>query len=125
MSAWSPLLPMLFSPNYLVWWVGSSKESPCCFKLLPCTHYRGHCALGNFHCSRNVFVAFYRFVPPHNPVSELYRQLFPPYGLVLVLICIVSCVSFKKMSNAFPTDGLQSKCINISKMIKRNWRLQS
>lgn len=35
------------------------------------SNYGGHCA----SVQQEVFVAFPRFVPRHNPVSELYKQI--------------------------------------------------
>ena len=76
-------------------------------------------------------VAFSRSVSRHNPVSDLCRQYLRPHGLVFALIFIVSCETLYRQVCAFPhhlqsieftTGGLQSRCRNISKMIKRHGR---
>jgi hypothetical protein len=44
----------------------------------------GHCVLGDLQCCRNVLVPFPRFLPRHNPVSELYGQFIRSHGLVFL-----------------------------------------
>ena len=41
--------------------------------------------LSVLQCCRNVLVPFRRYVPRHNPVSELYRQFLWSHGLVFPL----------------------------------------
>ena len=43
--------------------------------------------LGDLQCCRH----FFRSVPRHNPVSELYGQFLPPHGLVYALTYTVNC----------------------------------
>jgi hypothetical protein len=79
----------------------------------------GNCVLGDLQCCRHFLVPFPRSVPQHNPVSELYGQFLRPYGLVLSLTYTVNCGNHVQ-SIEFTTDGLQSSCRNISRMIKGN-----
>ena len=88
-------------------------------KLLPFKNDGGHCVLGDLQCCRSVLVPFPRSVPRHNPVSELYGQLFRPHGLVFALTCTVDCGTLYRHLCAFPNDaqsieftkgGLQSSC---------------
>ena len=98
-------------------------------KLLPFKNDGGHCVLGDLQCSRNFLVPFPRYVPWHNPVSELYGQLLRPHDLVFALTCIVNCGTLYRQVCVFPnhaqsieftTGGLQSSCRNISRMINVN-----
>ena len=91
-------------------------------KLLPFKNDGGHCVLGDLQCCINVFVPFPRFVPRHNPVSELYGQFVQPHGLGFALTCTVNCGTLYRQGCAFPnhvqsieltTGGLQSSCKNI------------
>jgi hypothetical protein len=74
-------------------------------------------------------VPFPSTVPQHNPVPELYRQFLRPHVLVFALRCTVKCGTLYRQVCAFPnhvqtieftTDGLQSSCRNISRMINGN-----
>jgi hypothetical protein len=47
-------------------------------------------------------VPFPRYVPWHNPVSELYRQFLRPHGLAFALACTVNCVTLHRQVCAFP-----------------------
>ena len=105
----------------------SSRKSLSGSKLLPFKNDGGHCVLGDLQCCRHFLVPFPRFVPRHNPVSELYGQFLRPHGLFFSLTCTVNCgtfyidrcVPFQIMSNQIEctTGGLQSSCRNISCVI--------
>jgi hypothetical protein len=90
------LFPRLLS---LAWWpaLGSLGGS----KLLPFKIDGGHCVLGDLQCCRNVLVPFPRFVPWHNPVSELYGKFLWPHGLVFALTCTVNCGTLHRQVCAF------------------------
>jgi hypothetical protein len=86
--------------------------------------------LGTFNAAEMIYlVPFTRFVPRHNPVSELYGLFCQPRGLVFALTCTVNCGTFYRQVCAFPnpvqsieftTGGLQSSCRNISRMTNGN-----
>ena len=106
----------------------SSRTSLGSSKLLPFKNDEYHCVLGDLQCCRHFLVPFSRSVPRHNPVSELYRQLFSPHGLVFDLTCTVTWWTLYKQMCAFPnhvqsvectTGGLHSSSRNISRMIIR------
>ncbi len=71
----------------------SSKKNPGCFKLLPLrvTETTCFCDPSIKHFSSELLP---RCVAWRNRVSELYRLLFWPQGLVFALICIISCWIF-------------------------------
>ena len=50
-----------------------------------------HCALGNFQHSRNCFIPFPRSMPPHNSISDFYREFLGLLGGVSTLTCTVNC----------------------------------
>ena len=68
----------------------SSTKSLGGSKHVPFKNDRGHCVLGTLNAAKNVLVPFPSSVPLHNPVSELYGQLFRLHGLVFVLTCTVN-----------------------------------
>ena len=68
----------------------SSRKSPG-LKLCPFKNYWRPLCSWEPSMQQNSFVAFPRFVPRPNPVSELHSQFLQPHGLVFALICIVSC----------------------------------
>jgi hypothetical protein len=93
--------------------VASSRTSLGGSKLYPFKNDGGHTVLGDLQCSRNVLEHFPRSVPQHNPVSDIYGQLFDLmawFSLWLALPTvgpyIDRCVPFQS-------------CRNISRMI--NW----
>jgi hypothetical protein len=57
--------------------------------------------LGDLQCCRNILVPFPRYVPLHNPVSELYGQFLPPHGLIFSLTCTVNCGTLYRQVCAF------------------------
>jgi hypothetical protein len=68
-------------------------------------------------------------VPQHNLVFELYGQFLQPHSLAFALACTVNCETLYRQMRAFPnhvysieftTGGLQSSCINISRMVNGN-----
>ena len=67
-------------------WAASSRKSPGHTKLL-FNNYRGHVLLGTFNAAESFFVAFPRFVPQHNPVSELCNQFLRPHGFCADMHC--------------------------------------
>lgn len=71
LGSWSP--PP--APTAQLRWPASSRKSPAGYKLLPLTDKGGLRAHRDLHSSRNCFVPFPRFMPPDNPVSEVYREL--------------------------------------------------
>ena len=55
--------------------------------VLPFKNDGGHCVIGDLQCFMHFLVTFPRSVPWHNPVSEIYRQLFWLHDLVFALTC--------------------------------------
>ena len=76
-GSWSSLLPRPFSPDLA-----------------------GRPALGRVLVVRNLF--HLRILPRHNPVSMLCRQSLQTHGLVVALICIVSCETLYRQVCDFP-----------------------
>ena len=102
----------------------SSRKSLSGSKLFPFKN-----VLGDLQCCRHFLVPFPRSVPRHNPVSDIYRHFLRPHGLVLTLTCTVNCGPLYRWVCSFPyhvqqivftTDGLQSSCRNISRLINGN-----
>jgi hypothetical protein len=84
------------------------------------------CALGNFQHSRNCFILFPRYMPHHNSISEVYLQFLGLRGIVSALTCTVNCGELflsHVQTIKLATGGLQSSCIDISRMIKGNWMI--
>ena len=71
--------------------IASSCKSLGSAKLLPFKNDEGHFVLGGLQCCRQFLVPFPRYMPRHNPVSELYGQFLRPHGLVFALTCTVNC----------------------------------
>ena len=121
----SPPWSRPFSPDYLVWpALGRVLVFPKFFhlRMMEATVF-----LGSFNAA-DIFGTLPRSLPRHNPVSELYRQLRWPDGLVIALKCTFNCGTLCRQVCAFPnhvqsieftTGGLQSSSRNISRMI--NW----
>ena len=60
----------------------SSRNSLGSFIFFPFPNDGAHCALGNFQHSRNCFIPFLSFMPPHNSISEFYGQFLGLHGRV-------------------------------------------
>ena len=83
-------------------WVASSRKNLGGSKLPPFKNDGGHCVLGDLQCCRHFLVPFSRSVPPHNPVSEVYRQFLQTHGLVFALTCTVNCGTLSRQVCTFP-----------------------
>ena len=84
-------------------------------KLLPFENDGGHCVLWDLQCCRSFYFSYRKFLRPH--------------GLVFALACSVNCGNVYRQVCSFPnqvqsieftTDGHQSSCRNISRMIYGN-----
>ena len=53
----------------------------------------------------NFLVPFFRSVPQHNPVSELYGQFLRTHELAFALTCTVNCGTLYRHMCAFPNHA--------------------
>ena len=97
-------------------WMASSRNSMGSAIFFSFPNVGAHCAIGKFQHSRHCFIPFPRFIPPHNSISEFYRQFLGVHGGVSALTCTVSSGTLYRkvcffLNNVQPielaTDGLQ------------------